>query len=133
MRIAVASRDGRTVAGHIGKCPEWIVYEAEAAPESEHPRVKEVARISLPKELVFHYFKDDVPHPLADCSAVIGASAGESFVAKMAQRGILAILTAEPDPTVAVANYVRQHVTPPKPRPIGDLICKIRDAFTLKK
>ena len=26
MRVAVASRDGQTVSGHIGKCPQWIVY-----------------------------------------------------------------------------------------------------------
>ncbi|MGR9117479.1 MAG: hypothetical protein ACU85E_17165, partial [Gammaproteobacteria bacterium] len=91
----VASRDGQTVAGHIGKCAEWIIFEAEAAPNSEHPRMEEVARIMLPKDLVFHYYKDDGPHPLAD--------------------------------------YVRQHVTPPKPRPIGDLICKLRDSLTFGK
>ncbi|MGR9117569.1 MAG: NifB/NifX family molybdenum-iron cluster-binding protein [Gammaproteobacteria bacterium] len=133
MRIAVASRDGQTVAGHIGKCAEWIVFEAKAAPNSEHPRMEEVARITLPKDLVFHYYKDDGPHPLADCSAVIGASAGESFVAKMAKRGIKAVLTSEPDPTTAVTDYVRQHVTPPKPRPIGDLICKLRDSLKFGK
>jgi len=128
MRIAVASRDGRTVAGHIGKCAEWIVYEV--ALEFEAPQVAEVARVSLPNELVFHHYKGDGPHPLADCTAVIGASAGDSFVAKMAKRGIEAVLTAESDPAKAVADYVGQRVTPPKPRPIGGLICKIRDAIS---
>lgn len=133
MRIAVASRDGRTVSGHIGRCAKWIVYEAEAAPDGGQPRVEEVARIALPKELVFHHYKDDGPHPLGDCSAVIGASAGESFAAKMARRGIEAVLTAEPDPARAVADYLGQQVTPPKPRPIGGLICKIRDAISPEK
>jgi hypothetical protein len=130
MHIAVASRDGRTVAGHIGKCSEWIVFEAKAGPEGESPRVAEVARVSLPKELVFHHYTGDEPHPLADCAAVIGASAGESFVAKMAKRGIEAVLTAEPDPAKAVADFVAQRVIPPKPRPIGGLVCKIRDALS---
>jgi hypothetical protein len=133
MRIAVASRDGQTVAGHIGKCSEWIVYEAETAPDGGPPQVAEAARISLPKELVFHHYTGDGPHPLADCAAVIGASAGDSFVAKMARRGIAAVLTAEPDPARAAADYVRQQVTPPKPRPIGGLICKLRDALSSEK
>jgi predicted Fe-Mo cluster-binding NifX family protein len=133
MRIAVASRDGRTVAGHIGKCAEWVVYEAETASDSGQPRVEEVARVSLPKNLVFHHYNGDGPHPLADCSVVIGASAGDSFVAKMARRGIEAVLTAEPDPAKAVADYVGRTVIPPKPRPIGGLICKIRDAISSEK
>lgn len=133
MRIAVASRDGRTVAGHIGKCADWIVYEAAAAPAGEPPRVAEVARVSLPKELVFHHYEGDGPHPLGDCAAVIGASAGDSFVAKMARRGIEAVLTAEPDPLCAVQAYLVHRVTPPKPRPIGGLICKIRDALSGEK
>lgn len=134
MRVAVASRDGQTVAGHIGKCADWIVFEADPQSDGEEPQVREVARVSLPKELVFHHYKDDSgPHPLGDCAAVIGASAGESFTAKMARRGMQAVLTAEPDPARAVADYVRQQVTPPRPRPIGGLICKIRDAFSSEK
>ena len=131
MRIAVASRDGRSVAGHIGKCADWIVFEVGADESSSAaPVVREVARVSLPKELVFHHYKGDGPHPLQDCTAVIGASAGDSFVNKMQRRGIEAVLTAEPDPATAVADYVRDTLTPPKPRPIGGLICKIRDALS---
>jgi len=131
MHIAVASRDGKTVAGHIGKCADWIVFEVTEsdAPDTDYI-VTEVERIKLPKELVFHHFKDDGPHPLQTCKAVIGASAGESFVNKMSKRGIEAVLTAEPNPAQAVVDYVRDNVTPPKPRPIGGLVCKIRDALS---
>lgn len=132
MRIAVASRDGLTVAGHIGKCAEWIVYEVEVEAEGASPRIDEVSRVTLTKDLVFHHYKDG-PHPLGDCAAVIGASAGESFVAKMARRGIEAVLTAEPDPAKAVADFVAHKVIPPKPRPIGSLVCKIRDAISSEK
>ena len=62
--------------------------------------------------------------------AVIGASAGESFVNKMKKRGIDAVLTAEPNPAQAVVNYIRDNVTPPKPRPIGGLVRKICDALS---
>ena len=131
MRIAVASQDGKSVAGHIGKCADWVVFEvtADDASESDYV-VAEVERIKLPKELLFHHYKDDGPHPLKSCRAVIGASAGESFVRRMDRRGIEAVLTAEPNPAQAVADYVRENVTPPRPRPIGGLVCKIRDALS---
>ncbi len=129
VRIAVASRDGESVSGHIGKCAEWILFEGEWVAQGE-PTVRELQRIHLPKELVFHYYKEEGPHPLGDCVAVIGASAGDSFVAKMGRRGIEAILTAESDPAKAVADYLRHQVTPPKPRPIGRLICKLHDALS---
>ncbi|MBN1005823.1 NifB/NifX family molybdenum-iron cluster-binding protein [Amphritea pacifica] len=125
MKIAVASRDGITVAGHIGKCKSWIIFQSDAIHQ-----IKLVEMITLPRELVFHYYKDDMPHPLADCDVVIGASAGDSFVNKMALRGINAVLTAETDPEKAVADYLNKQITPPKPRPIGGLVCKVRDALS---
>lgn len=131
MQIAVASKDGKTVAGHIGKCADWIVFEVTESETADSDYiVTEVERIKLPRELVFHHYKDEGPHPLSSCTAVIGASAGESFVRKMHRRGIAAVLTAEPAPAQAVADYVRHNVTPPKPRPIGGLVCKIRDALS---
>lgn len=131
MRIAVASRDGRSVAGHIGKCAEWIVFEIEPGEGScADPVVTEAERVTLPRELVFHHYRDDCPHPLQDCVAVIGASAGDSFVDKMRRRGIEAVLTAETDPAAAVAGYLQQSLAPAKARPIGSLICKLRDALS---
>jgi len=129
MRVAVASRNGHTVSGHIGKCADWILFEVEGGPDGTTLNITEVARVTLTKELVFHHFKDTGPHPLDGCAAVIGASAGDSFVAKMSRRGMEAVLTAEPDPATAVADFARHRVTPPKPRPIGSLVCKIRDAL----
>ena len=105
IRIAVASRDGKTVAGHIGKCPDWIVFEVSQDAENSAPVVHELERVSLPRELVFHHYKDDQPHPLGTCSVVIGASAGESFVSRMARRGMDAVLTAETDAAAAALDY----------------------------
>jgi predicted Fe-Mo cluster-binding NifX family protein len=130
IRIAVASRDGKTVAGHIGKCRNWIVFEVKYEEPDLDPVVSELQRIELPRALAFHHYKDDRPHPLTECAAVIGASAGESFVKKMARRGIEAVLTAEPDPAAAVRACAEQNVIPPKPRPIGELFCKLRDAMS---
>lgn len=129
MRIAVASRDGKTVSGHIGRCADWIVYEITTAVEPA--QVAEVERVTLPKELVFHHFQDDKPHPLQSCNVVIGGSCGESFVDKMKnKRGIEVVLTAETDPVRAVVDYVSDTLLPAKPRPIGGLLCKIVDALS---
>ena len=128
LRIAVASRDGRKVAGHIGKCADWIIFEASMGEGGAV--VQEVERMTLPKAMVFHYYTDQAPHPLAACRVVIGASAGDSFVAKMQRRGFTIALTAEPDPATAVAAYLRQTLLPPRARPIGSLICKIHDALS---
>jgi len=129
IHIAVASRDGKTVAGHIGKCADWIVYAADFGSDS-NISIAEIERISLPKHLVFHHYQEDGLHPLGDCSAVIGASAGDSFITKMKARGFDVALTAESDPATAVADYLNRTLAPPKPRPIGSLICKIHDAFS---
>jgi predicted Fe-Mo cluster-binding NifX family protein len=133
IQIAVASRDGKTVAGHIGKCRNWIVFEVSQDAQDSTPVVHERERVSLSKELVFHHYKDDQPHPLRKCGVVIGASAGESFVRKMAQRGMDAVLTAETDPVAAARAYAQQRLAPPKPRPIGTLFCKLRDAISSEK
>ncbi|PIW51346.1 MAG: hypothetical protein COW18_01570 [Zetaproteobacteria bacterium CG12_big_fil_rev_8_21_14_0_65_54_13] len=129
MQIAVASRDGLTVAGHIGKCADWIVFNV--AGSGADTAVREVARITLPRELVFHHYRDEIPHPLGACRVVIGASAGASFSDRMQERGIRVVLTAEPDPARAVSDYVNLALAPPKVRLIGSLICKIHDALPI--
>lgn len=129
MHVAVASRDGQTLSGHIGKCARWIVYDVVADPDAGF-QIQEVTRLELPKELIFHHYQDDQPHPLADCVAVIGASAGDSFISKMRKRGMETALTAETDPVKAVADYARDRLSPPKPRPVGGLVCKLRDFFS---
>jgi len=133
IRFAVASRDGETVSGHIGKCADWIVFTADFASRGGI-KVTETGRVTLPKNLVFHHYKDEglrpLSHPLADCHVVVGASAGDSFITKMQARGFEVALTAESDPATVVANYLGHKLAPPKPRPIGSLICKIHDALS---
>jgi len=129
IRFAVASRDGETVSGHIGKCADWIVFKADFAGRGGI-EVTETRRVTLSRDFVFHHYKDNGPHPLTDCRVVVGASAGESFIAKMQARGFEVALTAESDPATAVADYLAHKLAPPKPRPIGSLICKIHDAFS---
>lgn len=99
MLIAVASQNFRTITGHAGKTRRFLVYEVTA---DQGP--VEVDRLDLPKELAMHEFHGDGPHPLDAMTAVISASAGEGFVARMAERGVLAVVTEEEtDPQAAAA------------------------------
>lgn len=125
MKIAVTSKGFEKVTGHAGKAKQWLLFDI---PEDKGDW--QVSHITLDKAEVFHHFKDDAPHPLDGIAAMIASSAGESFIKRMQRGGIDAILTAETDPHKAVADYLTQQLSPPKPRPIGQLICKLRDAFS---
>lgn len=132
MKIAVASRDGVTVAGHVGKCKSWIVFQADMTDVSQlgEPRLKMLELIVLPKALVFHHYKNDVPHPLAGCAVLIGASAGEGFLSKAALLGVETMLTEEPDPAKAVKDYISHLNLPIEPHQMGELNANGGDFFS---
>jgi predicted Fe-Mo cluster-binding NifX family protein len=129
MKIAVATADFAKVSGHAGRARKWLVYDTESGPESG--RVP--ARVELTAEQVFHYHQDGQPHPLDGITVVLAHSAGDGFLARMTARGIDARLTAESDPVKAVADYLAETLSPPKPRPIGKLLCKTLDLFSKHK
>lgn len=124
MKIAVTSKGFECVTGHAGQAKNWLLFDL---PDGEE---WQVTHVSLTKAQTFHHFKDNEPHPLDGISALIAISAGESFITRMKKAGVDAVLTAETDPYRAVEDYLKQQLSPPKPRPIGELFCKLRDAFS---
>lgn len=125
MRVAVATPDYQSVGGHAGQARRWLVFDAVPG-EAPVP----AGRVELTKEQVFHHWRDEGPHPLDGIAALIAASAGDGFLRRMEKRGVVAIMTGETDPAAAVAAWCANAVTPPKPRPIGRLLCKVRDLFS---
>jgi predicted Fe-Mo cluster-binding NifX family protein len=109
MLIAVASQNFRTVTGHAGKARRFMVFEAEPG---QTPR--EVSRLDLPKEQSMHEFTGG-RHPLDDVKVLIAGSAGAGFINRMAQRGVLAVVTSETDPITAVADYFKGTLAAPAP------------------
>ena len=101
MRIAVASQNFRTVTGHAGKTRRFLVFEA-----SPGQPAREVERFDLPKEMAFHEFRGDGPHPLYSVQAVIAGSMGPGFARRLAGRGITAVATSETDPARAADAFV---------------------------
>ncbi len=109
MRIAVTSQNFKSVTGHAGKSRRFIVFNA--APPADPV---EVARLDLPLEMAMHEFTGGA-HPLDEMDLIITASAGQGFVAKMAQRGVQVIACGESDPHQAVLDYLDGMVKPPAP------------------
>jgi predicted Fe-Mo cluster-binding NifX family protein len=124
LKIAVCSKDFTHVTGHAGQAKHWLLFAREDEADWR------VTEITLGKAQTFHHFKDNGPHPLDGISALIAISAGESFLKRMQGSGIDALLTAETDPHKAVQDYLGEQLSPPKPRPIGELICRLRDSFS---
>lgn len=109
MRIAIASQNFRTITGHGGKTRRWLIYET-----SEDSQPTEVERLDLPREMAFHDFHGDGPHPIDGVDILMVASAGDGFVRRLEARGITVVLTGETDPVQAVADYLRGEVKTPQ-------------------
>jgi len=123
MLIAVScTADFTRVTGHAGRARRWLVFDTDSAAQPQ--------RVELSSDEVFHYFEGASPHPLQGVDAIISHSAGEGFLNKMKKRGTMAVLTAEPDPAKAIADFLANRLSPPKPRPIGELVCKAIDLFS---
>jgi predicted Fe-Mo cluster-binding NifX family protein len=101
MLIAIASQNLHTITGHAGMSRRFIVFDA--AP-GKTPHV--VDHLDLPKEQSIHAFQGEGSHPLDAVDVVIAASAGAGFIARMAARGVKAVVTSETDPTTAVVDYL---------------------------
>jgi predicted Fe-Mo cluster-binding NifX family protein len=100
MKFAVTSQNFRTITPHAGKTRRFLLFDV--APGSEPV---ETGRLDLPIEMSMHEFRGG-PHPLDGTEVLIAGSAGPGFFAKMSERGIKAVTTAETDPVKAIADYL---------------------------
>ena len=122
MKIAIASKDFATVSSHAGQTRHWLVYDSDVPGEP--------LRVTLEKEQLIHYFKDDGPHPLDGVEVVIAASAGDGFIRHMAKRGAEVLLTGESDAAKALAAVLAGEVLPDQRFDPTRVLCKVRDLFS---
>jgi len=123
MKIAIAVNPRYTrLSGHAGRARHWLVWSCDGADLAADPE-----RRLLDPGAVFHHHPEGQPHPLDGIDVLLTQSAGEGFIAKMKRRGVEVRLTAERDPRRAVETYRAGTLAPPRPRPIGDLVCKLLD------
>lgn len=109
MKIAVTSQNFRSVTGHAGKSRRFIIFDVGTPCDTP-----EVVWLDLPLEMSFHEFTGD-KHPLDDMDVVLTASAGQGFIAKLAQRGVRVITCGESDPRKAVRDFLLGAVKPANP------------------
>lgn len=99
MIIAVTSQNFRTVTAHAGKARRFLVYDVQPGAQPV-----EIDRIDLPKEMSFHAFHEDAPHPVqtAGVERLVTGGCGEGFRGRMARLGIGLVVSEETDPLEAV-------------------------------
>ncbi|MCW2334492.1 putative Fe-Mo cluster-binding NifX family protein [Rhodoblastus acidophilus] len=110
MRIAVASQNFEDVTGHAGMARRFIIFSAEPG---QPPR--EAKRIELAKDQTIHSADPEADHPLDEVEALIASSAGGGFVSRMAQRGVMTVITSETNPAKAVADFLSGKLAAPAP------------------
>lgn len=128
MKIAVATRDWVAVSGHAGKAETWLLYDL--ADHRAGAPLPQPARVTLTADQVFHYFKDDGPHPLDGVEIIVAASAGDGFLRHMKTRGTDVLLTGETDPAAALARILAGEALPDPRFDFTTTLCKLRDFFS---
>jgi predicted Fe-Mo cluster-binding NifX family protein len=114
MRIAVASDDGQTVAGHAGRCACFVVFEVEDAAIT----AEEVAPNRHTAHAQGKCSGEDHEHGhgaghgalldlLGGCRALISRGMGPRLRMDLAERGIEAVICAESDARRAAELFAR--------------------------
>ena len=116
-RFRASSRDEdcgdqnvRTITDHAGKTRRLLIHEAAGS------KVREVARLDLPKEQSFQELAGYAAHPIDGVDVLITASCGDHFSARFARRGIGVLATRETDPETAVHLTSTGGLLPPAER-----------------
>ncbi|MFN3604325.1 MAG: NifB/NifX family molybdenum-iron cluster-binding protein [Leptonema sp. (in: bacteria)] len=110
MKIAITTKEYKSIVGHAGRCSKFLIYEIQ------NNEISNVFKKELPEEYVFHNFfhnqkaSTNTPHPLDDIDIFITASSGQGFVNRMALRGKRVMITNEKDPETAVKKFLKNEL-----------------------
>ena len=104
MKIAVTSKNRKTITEHAGKCRKFWVYEVVNRQVTD----KQLLELSLEQSFHenAHTATPQDAHPLDGASLLITASAGNGLKARLAQRGLEVCVTTDTDPDHAVAAWL---------------------------
>lgn len=100
MKIAVTSTNWKTVSGHGGLCPNFLLFELNR----DHTiRCK---NITLKTSQILEHLKTGIcaepDHPLCGIDALIAESVGEELSVKLSDQGIKVMRTKEKEPLNAI-------------------------------
>ena len=100
MRIAVTSQNRRDITEHAGRCRNFWVFDVDGG------RVSGRSLLELPKEASFHDSSPHAAHPLDGVDLLIAGGMGAGLRARLARKGIEAVVTTERDPERAVLLWL---------------------------
>lgn len=100
MKIAVASQDRRHITGHTGRCRKFLIYQVTDG------KILSKELLELPIELSFHRTSPQDPHPLDAVSVIITGGMGQGLARRLANKGIMSVITTRTDPDGAVLAYL---------------------------
>jgi predicted Fe-Mo cluster-binding NifX family protein len=100
MKIAVTSQNRREITEHAGRCRKFWIYDIE------DKQVVNKSLLEIPVEQSFHESSSHDPHPLDDVAVLISAGMGQGMVNRLASKGIVAVVTTQKDPDLAVNAYL---------------------------
>ena len=105
MKIAVASQDRRHITGHTGRCRKFLIYHVD------NGSILSKDLLELPEELSFHQSSPHAPHPLDDTAVLITGGMGQGLARRLANKGIMSVITTRKDPDSAVTDYLSGRLT----------------------
>ena len=106
MNIAITSPNAKTISGHAGKCPGYLIYELD------QNKIINKFHIKLTKEQVFKNFTGTLSqtpnHPLHGINIFITQSLGEGLNNRLTQDNIKVLTTSEEDPEVILNAIINR-------------------------
>lgn len=100
MKIAVTSANGKTICGHAGKCPGYLIYDINKNQTIHQKHIK------LSRDQVLRAFSQPISefpeHPLADINVFITQGLGEGLRERLESDNIKVIETEDNNPLLAV-------------------------------
>lgn len=96
----MTSPNAKTISGHAGKCPGFLIYEIQA----DHHVVK--SHLKLSKEQTFKHFNGPLSqhpqHPLNGINIFITQSLGDGLLNRLKKDHIKVITTDETNPDLLI-------------------------------
>lgn len=106
MRIAVSTRDGASICGHLGKCKKFLVYETDGGTVVDR---KMISVGGMCPGHGRHGHEEGHAHnvsPFDGCDAVITQGMGQGMLNALAGSGIRPVITSLSDPDEAVRLFL---------------------------
>jgi predicted Fe-Mo cluster-binding NifX family protein len=111
MKVAVTSQNRRDITEHAGRCRNFWVFDVDDGV------ILDSSLLELPKEASFHDSSPHAAHPLDGVDVLIAGGMGDGLKARLARRGIEAIVTTETQPERAVQAWLKGCLPVGEPRP----------------